>query len=614
MRSNSESPNPVSANRLPLSALLVIALAGCSSWRLHSHWSAGGGPPSLILPVAQDSPQSHFDPPVELDFDTSVSRARSHLAAAERLAAVGDPACVDEFYVASVVSWSAYQQACALSESRGPSGASELELHRRCLARLIHEGHALGRLDPAAGLTIVKAGKSRMVPCRFHGFAWQPEDFQEWLVVGSYSHRSISRSITSPGVGVPLVIVHNSSPSEQASDFLLSASSFGATAVLQPDGSALDLYNPLCETACCLGSEKFPLARDLTASVVYGLHAHAQSSLEGFLRPGDPHDAAKLYFLEPYQPGKIPLVLVHGLLSNPDTWADIYNELLAHPELMERYQVWAFRYSTGAPFVRSASELRSFLNRVQTRFDPDGCNGALRSTVLVGHSMGGLISRLMVSSSGEEVWDSIANLPLERVATNEPTRATLAERLYFDPSPLVQRVVFIATPHRGSGLAGRAIGKVAETLITQNDPAYEQLKQDNVGGFKESVTRRLPTSIDLLNPEEPFLGTIQRLRFSRRVHLHSIIGTGVPPLMPGGSDGVVTVESAHLEGVESEAQVAATHTGILRDPQTVEELIRILRVHAYLPVAQSTEVLPTVQTRAADAAVQIAAPAAPPAD
>jgi hypothetical protein len=194
--------------------------------------------------------------------------------------------------------------------------------------------------------------------------------------------------------------------------------------------------------------------------------------------------------------------------------------------------------------------------------------------------MGGLISKLMVSHSGEDVWNSVANLPLERVATDERTRANLAERLYFDPHPLVDRVVFVATPHQGSALAGRAVGKIAGSLVSESDPAYEQIMRDNVNGFKASVSRRMPTSIDLLNPNQPFLETIGRLRVSSRVGLHSIIGNGVPLPGAGGSDGIVSVESARHPGVASELYVHASHSGILRNMQTVEEIKRILRLHA----------------------------------
>ena len=155
---------------------------------------------------------------------------------------------------------------------------------------------------------------------------------------------------------------------------------------------------------------------------------------------------------------------------------------------------------------------------------------------------------------------------------------------------MVQRAVFVATPHRGSALAGRAVGQIAGSLVSESEPAYEQIMRDNVNGFKESVSRRMPTSIDLLNPDQPFLDTIGRLRVSRCVTLHSIIGDGVPLPGVGGSDGIVSVESARHPGVASELYVPASHSGILRNTATVEEIKRILRLHAAAaPAAQFSD-------------------------
>ena len=140
--------------------------------------------------------------------------------------------------------------------------------------------------------------------------------------------------------------------------------------------------------------------------------------------------------------------------------------------------------------------------------------------------------------------------------------------------------MFVATPHQGSALAGRAVGQVAGALVSESEPAYEQLRRDNIDVLNESVSRRMPTSIDLLDPTQPFLETIGGLRVSQCVTLHSIIGDGGHAVSLGKSDGIVTVESARHPGVASELYVPASHSGILRHPATVEEIKRILRLHA----------------------------------
>jgi triacylglycerol esterase/lipase EstA (alpha/beta hydrolase family) len=577
MLRNSTDPFLPSRLRCLAASLLLLALLGCSGWRHGSHWSDGGGSPlfrSASVRVSTYAPSAH-------EFAPGLPSARKRFDLAEALAAENSARCVDEFYAAALLSWAEYRGAAPRADFSDNQRADALELYHESIGRLIREGQAHGRLDPRVGLVLEDARGRRVIPVEFHDFTWAGDDFQQWVVVGSYRHKAISQAKTCGGVGVPLVIVRRKpNGAAHECDFFPTEATFAATAVLAPDGSALALHNPLRAASINMAGEQFPMARDTTANIVWGLHHRDVSGLEGFLRPYRPGEAGRLYFMEPYQAHKVPLIFVHGLLSSPQTWADIYNELRASPDVNEKYQVWAFYYSTGAPFVRSAAELRAQLNEVQARFDPHSQHAALRRAVLVGHSMGGLVSKLMVSHSGDDVWNSVANLPLERVATSEKTRARLAERFYFDPQPMVARAVFIATPHRGSALAGRAIGQLAGALVSESDPVYTQLMRDNIGGFKDHVSRRMPTSIDLLDPTQLFLDTIGRLRTSPCVTMHSIIGDGIRAPGLGDSDGIVSVESARHPGVASELHVPASHSGILRHTATVEEIKRILRLHA----------------------------------
>src|SRR5204863_7879130 len=63
--------------------------------------------------------------------------------------------------------------------------------------------------------------------------------------------------------------------------------------------------------------------------------------------------AAKLVFLDPYQPGKVPVVLIHGLFSSPEDWADAIGHLRAAPGFANRFQIWPFGYPTGQGSLQS---------------------------------------------------------------------------------------------------------------------------------------------------------------------------------------------------------------------------------------------------------------------
>ena len=562
------------------SGLGLLTSGGCSLCKCGSVWIGRDRVPCLTPPRAGLCAVLARD----LSTLTTWQLATLKYDRGDKLALLDAPACVDEYYDAARLAWLAAGENGELVSAACPDSrpGRALQLYADSLRRLVCEGHRLGRFDAARGLKLIRDGAEWTLPVCLDGFAWQPEDFQDWHAVGAYCQKSLSQEYRQSGVGVSLVAVRQNptATGHSAPDFLPPASAIGVTAVLDPEEECLRLVNPLVCDSVELAGCRLPMARDLTASLAFGLH-HAENDVwENFFFPNRPEAAGQLTMTEPYQPGKIPVIFIHGLISSRTVWAEVFNELRATPELLERYQIWSFQYSTGAPFIRSAGELRAQLTALAEHYDPQASDPVLRKTVLVGHSMGGLIARLLTAYSGEDVWNEVANLPLEMVATNECTRGKLAHQLFFDPHPLVDRVVMIAAPHQGSAVAGRALGQLGNALIDQDNPELEQLLADNQGGFKFDERGKLPTSIDLLDPDQPFLRVLSGLPVSPEVHYHSIIGTGRHLVLEGWTDGIVRVESARMRGVESEQLVPATHTSIVRDRRTVTELERILWLHA----------------------------------
>ncbi|MFN9853871.1 MAG: esterase/lipase family protein [Planctomycetota bacterium] len=543
---------------LAVLAVWAATVPGCSSIRCKSVWLEGGKGCALVA-------KPHFMA------SNALAMARSRYQRGEIEACRSSRDCVDEFYSAAVWAW----QAGGVEPN-----SSAQKLLNQSLARLLREGQARGCLDLQRGLEVQHAGEKRCVAVECIGFEWSREDFHELRVVGPYFQKSLSHYQTSDGLGVPVVILRRKpEATPHTTDFLPRTAAFAATAVITPDGSTLRLYDPLRIPSDAIEGCEIQLARDTTADLAYSVHYHPQTRIEDFLRPDSSRDPSLLYFLEPYQPDKVPVILVHGLLSSPDAWVNVINDLRTYPEIANTYQFWAFKYSTGAPFIRSAAELRSQLDAVLERYGGEGEGHKLHQSVMIGHSMGGLISKLAIAHSGEQLWDSISYIPLESIAADEAMRTRLAERLYFDPHPMVARTIFIATPHRGSITAGRACGRLASALVNDNDSAFESLIQDNIGVFKDSVASGLPTSIDMLEPRQPFLDTISRLRLNPCVPKHTILGDKFHVVGYHPSDGVVSVSSAqHPESV-SEKRIAASHNGLLRSPETVHELLRILRLH-----------------------------------
>jgi pimeloyl-ACP methyl ester carboxylesterase len=290
-----------------------------------------------------------------------------------------------------------------------------------------------------------------------------------------------------------------------------------------------------------------------------------------------------LSLLRPYRRGRVPVIFIHGLWSGSWSWSPMIEALGDDPALRDRYQFWTFGYTTGDPIPYSAWRLRLALDDARRTFDPGGSDPALDRMVLVGHSMGGLLAKMMVQDSGGRLWRLVSDRPFEALA-GDPADRELARRvLFYRPRPEVRRVVFIATPHRGSRIDQGRLGRLGARLVRPEEPlrlAFGRLMARNGPAFFEGPLRTgLPTSIDELMWDSRVLGTLSGLGLTAGVTAHSIIADLHDPPRVGGSDGLVPYDSAHLDGVASEFLVSSGH--LCQDHRAViGEVRRILVEHA----------------------------------
>ena len=340
-----------------------------------------------------------------------------------------------------------------------------------------------------------------------------------------------------------------------------------------------------------------PLEYDPTAALAYQLDKSPLYAMEiaAFLRAGVfaqhmPRDRTQdgLFMLHPYSPGKIPVVLVHGTLSSPVRWAELVNELEGDPRIRQRFQIWIFLYDTGNPIAYSAGRLRAALTATLQELDPEGKDPALRRMVVIGHSQGGLLTKLTAIDSGTRFWDSISSKPFDAIEVNPETRALLQQSIFYTPLPFVARVVFVATPHHGALLATGRVGVTAAWLVTLPVGLLGQLAQAaqaaTMTGDEKliAVLRRPPTAIDNMNPSNPGLQILQSIPVSSRIPAHSIIAVEGDGPKEEGNDGVVAYTSAHIDEAVSELVVRSSHS-VQGNPQAIEEIRRILLEHAAVP-------------------------------
>ena len=354
----------------------------------------------------------------------------------------------------------------------------------------------------------------------------------------------------------------------------------------RPLDAALELHLSWTGESVSIAGEEVPLENGPTASLALAFTGLPIVELEtlGLLGrlSGVLADRPPLVSATPYKPGLIPVVFVHGTASSIVRWAEMYNRLVADPEIRRRYQFWFFQYDSGNPIALSSLRLRESLTSAVAHLDPEGRDPALRQMVLVGHSQGGLLVRMQVTHTGSALWDAASRKPLETLTLRDDTRDLLRRALFVEPLPEVSRVVFICTPHRGSFVAGRRIiANLVRKLLTLpfalTGLAADVARNADAAVSPEAVF--VPSAVDNMSPNHHFIRALQVIPIAPAVTVNSIVAVDGDGPIETGDDGVVKYTSAHLDSVESEVVVRSPHSTQGR-PETIEEVRRILRLHA----------------------------------
>jgi hypothetical protein len=334
-----------------------------------------------------------------------------------------------------------------------------------------------------------------------------------------------------------------------------------------------------------IDGQAVPLEADTTPAFAYSLSDPRiwESEFGGFLR-GDYFDnsAPQLVGLEPYRPGQIPVVFIHGTGSSFGRWADLINDLQSNPTIRDNFQFWLFSYSTGNPTQFSALQLRRSIDDAVHTLDPDGRDPALQQMVLIGHSQGGLLAKFQVIDSGSRLWDSVSTKPLEDLRVSPQTRELLRAALFVKPLPEVKSVIFIATPQRGSFVAGSTIGSLLGRLVRLPLTLTRALGE-TLAGNSDSLAVVASNGAQMgsvwsMTPGNPGLQAFAKIPVSPDVEAHSIIAVQGDGPVESGDDGVVTYQSAHIDEAKSELVVRSGHS-VQSNPHTVAEVQRILLEH-----------------------------------
>lgn len=351
------------------------------------------------------------------------------------------------------------------------------------------------------------------------------------------------------------------------------------TAVVRFEGNLakLELLDPYQIEQVNLDGNRHQLSADYGAAIMLGM-SHARVDKLGLVRllhPSRYNDTANLNFMQPYDPKRIPVLFVHGLDSTPATFAPMYFKLLQDAEIRKNYQFWVFSYPSGYPYPYSASLLRRELDEVKRDYPGH------KNMIIVGHSMGCLLSRLMITDAGDKLWlRAFGKTPAETHMAGQ-SRDLLLKSLVFEDRKEIDRAVFFSGPHRGSIIATNWIGRTAARLVKTpgmiadiRNAAISAATADIAGLTMNSA----PNSIGTLSPNNPFVREINKLPIVSRVPYHCIMGDRGKGDTPNSSDGVVAYWSSHLDRAESEKIVPSGHPSH-QNPEGIEEMRRILHLH-----------------------------------
>jgi len=433
---------------------------------------------------------------------------------------------------------------------------------------------------------------------------WQNRRMTAFAPIAEYRVFGLQAHYRQPGIGAPLAASLGTESDEgQPGDMLRAELTLPVTALLRsprsrtalawpPFEGTLEVHVPDTTDAVEIAGRQVPLEAEPTAVLAFSLNdalIWRQEYLRFFQAMPYAHgEQSELYATVPHRPGRIPVVFVHGTASSFGRWAEMYNRLAADTRVRSRYEFWFFSYDSGSPIIWSSMLLRESLKRAVTLLDPQGTDPGLRRMVVIGHSQGGLLTKMTAIDSGTRFWDQTFKVPLESLDISAESRELLQRTLFVTPLPFVKRVVFLATPHHGSVLT---VGGFAEWVaarlrnfikmplklagvmsdLTTNRDAFVLSSAD--------ATPRLPTSLDQMNPRNRFLRILASIPLAPGVAANSVIAVKDSGPVEEGGDGVVNYTSAHIEGVESELVVQSVHS--LQDkPETVEEVRRILLYHA----------------------------------
>jgi pimeloyl-ACP methyl ester carboxylesterase len=390
---------------------------------------------------------------------------------------------------------------------------------------------------------------------------------------GAYVKDDVKRD----GIGAPLIVVRHLTPEKSAELFAPPAIYYGVTGFAEFEGSRclLSIKDPLAAENVTVEGRSYPMAANFTGALAMTLAREKPQKLGlvRLLRPEEYAATFRVARLEPYNPNKSVVLVIHGLMDTPATWVPLINNLRSDETIRKNYQFWFYSYPSGYPYPYSALILRQELDAIEKRFPPG------RKMVVIGHSMGGCISRTLITDTGNKLWLEAFGKTPEQTEMPAESKKLMEQAIILKHRPEIGRVIFMSAPLRGSDLAKNWMGRIGSMLvktprkmITIGATIRENLKPDPA----TLQLKRFPNSVDTLAPNNRFVVAINKIPITPGIPYHTIVGDRGRGDTPNSSDGVVAYWSSHLDGARSEFIAPSNHSSPL-NPEAIAEVHRILK-------------------------------------
>ncbi|MCE9519696.1 MAG: alpha/beta hydrolase [Verrucomicrobia bacterium] len=470
------------------------------------------------------------------------------------------------------------------------------DLYNRAVEQFVSLDFAAGGLRGAKSNIIpAPGGDFIVVENRSTPGALDPGWFDELVPTDSVAAKGLTDKASLPGVGATFVGIRKRTPEREKE--MAFASKRGRylplTALAKfpaQHGSSgtsrveIMVIDPTVARDIPFGTRSVPVSRDCATPLALQMNGLSGSSmgLGGFIHVEDRMKMAGLYMLRPYDPNRIPVVMIHGLQSSPLIWRNLIAELEADPKISARYQFWVIYYPSGMAVPYSRKLIVDQLAAVRKNYDPQGHDLASRNMVVIGHSMGGVLSRSLITDVGDRFWGVLSDKDFSEANLSADQREEVRQLVFFKPVPQVQRAIFFSAPHRGAKMADGWLGRFGSRLVRL--PLNIVKLQVSIVAPNANILRD-PTkmkgagnSIRSLSPGAPIYQALNSSPFVPGVPYHTVVGDRGKGDSPNSTDGFVPYSSSHLTGAESELIVPTGH-GSYESPLSVAETKRILLKH-----------------------------------